>query len=372
MRYGSTCRPQPESRRELSLADYALGADLAEVDVLVVCARGEDGLGGVEGDLVDGPGVAGKLVLDPLGRRVPHVHEVVRRATRHARPVRRPRALEQPLLVVVLRAEEELLAAAALAKGADVPAAECVVHSVAQQPLPVGRERDARHDVVVPPQFELRLSVALAQVVHAHAAVDAARVDLLAVGGGGDGRHGQRVVEHALAGADARVPHPRHRVVSARDDERRVGGGAAGVDKRGVPLIHADAASRLHIPQRDELVGRRGDRVLRPQPVDLHDRICVALEREHVLALAKGLPQQQRLVVRARQQQLAPRAELHRVHRRAVAGQQQDRREQVGGALRPGDERAAGSRGARRGDEGSAGVGALPLCHKSRALGCHI
>ena len=51
MRYGSTCRPQPESRRELSLADYALGADLAEVDVLVVCARGEDGLGGVEGDL---------------------------------------------------------------------------------------------------------------------------------------------------------------------------------------------------------------------------------------------------------------------------------------------------------------------------------
>ena len=46
----------------------------------------------------------------------------------------------------------------------------------------------------------------------------------------------------------------------------------ARVDKRGVPLIHADAASRLHIPQRDELVGRRGDRVLRPQPVDLRRR----------------------------------------------------------------------------------------------------
>jgi len=157
-------------------------------------------------------------------------------------------------------------------------------------------------------------------------------------------------------------------VVAARDEHRRAIGGAARVDVTRVALEEPHPTPRLDVPQRHRFVGRGRDGVLAiGQPVRLEHGVGVPLERQHIAALTKHLPEEQRFVVRSGQEMHPVRAKLGRVHRRAVAREQHDWSQQFGRALRASRHQRAAAR-ARR-DQRAARCPLLLRLHHGACVG---
>ena len=147
------CSWQLRACRRLSLLVHS--RNLTQEHCFVRGRRRNNGLRWVEARLVHAAVVPRQPILQLLRvQRIPHAHHLVSTARSHALVVARPRALKKVLLKRVLVAMQDLGAALRRRKGAHVPHAQRVVHTVCQQVRALVVQGHARDAVAVPMQLQ--------------------------------------------------------------------------------------------------------------------------------------------------------------------------------------------------------------------------